>query len=322
VDDTRLLAPGLLLGLLLAVCLVSCSDDPTPQRVRLDMGLTRRPTLSAPRDGPESQPPLRVAIAAVVSPRESFRYYDDLLGYLSQRLGRPVERLQRPTYAEINDLIRDGGADVAFVCTLAYVVGHAAFGMELLAAPIVNGRQTYRSLIIVPSRSDARDVDGLRGRRFAYSDPMSNSGRLAPIDMLIRRGEDPDTFFRRTIYTYSHDKSIRATADGMVDAAAVDSLVYASVVQANPAIDARTRVVWASDEYGTPPVVVNPSLDEPLKRDIARLLRDMHVDPEGSRILDILSIDRFAPVSDAAYDPIREALRRVGRHGYYVARNP
>ncbi len=318
----RSLARGLLLGLLAAVCLASCSDDPTPQRVRLEMGAARRGPPAEGGGARESQPPLRVAIAAVISPRESFRYYDDLLGYLSQRLGRPVERLQRPTYAETNDLIRYGGADVAFVCTLAYVVGHDTFGMELLAAPIVNGRQTYRSLIIVPSRSDARDVDGLRGRRFAYSDPLSNSGRLAPVDMLLQRGEDPDTFFRRAIFTYSHDKSIRATADALVDGAAVDSLVYATLASADPAIEAQTRVVWASPEFGTPPVVVNPSLDKSLKADIARLLRDMHVDSEGRDILDVLAIDRFAPISNSAYDPIREALRRVGKHGDFVALSP
>ena len=286
------------------------------------MGAARRAPPEAGGEPHESQRPLRVAIAAVISPRESFRYYDDLLGYLSQRLGRPVERLQRPTYAETNDLIRYGGADVAFVCTLAYVVGHEAFGMELLAAPIVNGRQTYRSLIIVPSRSPACDVDDLRGRRFAYTDPLSNSGRLAPVDLLLQRGEDPDTFFRRTIYTYSHDKSIRAIADALVDGAAVDSLVYATLASSDPAVEARTRVIWASPEFGAPPVVVNPRLDASLKQDIARLLRDMHVDAEGRRILDILSIDRFAPIADAAYDPVREALRRVGRHGDLVTLSP
>ena len=130
----RLASDGLIIALMVVVCLASCSDAPTPQRVRLDM--SRASAAGSPTEEPagESQPPLRVAIAAVVSPRESFRYYDDLLGYLSRRLDRPVERLQRPTYAEINDLIRYGGADVAFVCTLAYVVGNGSFGMELVAA--------------------------------------------------------------------------------------------------------------------------------------------------------------------------------------------
>jgi phosphonate transport system substrate-binding protein len=322
VQYRRLASDGLIIALMVVVCLASCSDAPTPQRVRLDM--SRASAAGSPTEEPagESQPPLRVAIAAVVSPRESFRYYDDLLGYLSRRLDRPVERLQRPTYAEINDLIRYGGADVAFVCTLAYVVGNGSFGMELVAAPVVHGAQTYRSLIIVPAASSARTIDDLRGADFAYTDPMSNSGRLAPTDLLRSRGENPETFFRRTIYTYSHDKSIRAVADALVDGAAVDSLVYASLAHTHPDVDAGARVIWASPEYGMPPVVVGPRLDPDLKRTIATLLLDMHVDQEGRAILDALAIERFAPISDAAYDQVRQMLRRVGGYSDFLTRSP
>ncbi|MBT3270003.1 phosphate/phosphite/phosphonate ABC transporter substrate-binding protein [Candidatus Poribacteria bacterium] len=315
----RIASGGITITLMALVCLSSCSDSPTPQRVRLDTPQTVAPGSPSEEPAGESQLPLRVAIAAVVSPRESFRYYDDLLGYLSDGLGRPVERLQRPTYAEINDLIRYGGADVAFVCTLAYVVGNGAFGMELLAAPVVHGRQTYRSLIIVPAASSAKTIEDLRGTDFAFTDPLSNSGRLAPTDLLRGRGETPEAFFQRTIYTYSHDKSIRAVADALVDGAAVDSLVYATLARDHPDVDAGARVIWASPEYGMPPVVVSPHLDADLERDIARLLLDMHVDPDGRAILDVLSIERFAPIADAAYDPVREMLRRVGGYGDFLA---
>lgn len=309
-------------ALVAAACVVSCSDEPRPQRVRLDMANVGSFARSTDEGEGESQRPLRVAIAAVVSPRESFRYYDDLLGYLGRRLGRRVERLQRPTYAATNDLIRYGGADVAFVCTLAYVVGHDRFGMELVAAPVVRGTQTYRSFVIVPTPSQAVDISDLRGSDFAYTDPMSNTGRLAPTDMLRRRGEDPETFFRHTIFTYSHDKSVGAVADTLVDGAAVDSLVYRTLTRERRDIGARTRIIWTSPEYGMPPVVVNPRLDGDLKRDISTLLREMHTDPEGRGILDDLDIDCFATIPDAAYDSVRDMLRRVGSYGDFFALGP
>ncbi len=67
--------------------------------------------------------PLRVAIAAVVSPQATLDAYGSLLDYLSARLDRPVHLIQRGTYAEINELIRSGEADLAFVCGGAYVEG-------------------------------------------------------------------------------------------------------------------------------------------------------------------------------------------------------
>ena len=74
--------------------------------------------------------PLKVAIAAVISPQGSAESYELLLDYISEELGRPVESVQRRTYAEVNDLIRSGEVDLAFVCTSAYILGKNEFGMH------------------------------------------------------------------------------------------------------------------------------------------------------------------------------------------------
>jgi len=54
------------------------------------------------------QPPslLRVAVAAILSPRTTYHVYENLAAYLEERLGEPVEVTQRATYAETNELIR------------------------------------------------------------------------------------------------------------------------------------------------------------------------------------------------------------------------
>ncbi|MFN7210249.1 MAG: PhnD/SsuA/transferrin family substrate-binding protein, partial [Aggregatilineales bacterium] len=76
--------------------------------------------------------PLRVSVAAVISPRGTAQSYQPLLDYLSAKLERPVELVQRRTYAETNALIEAGYVDVAFVCTSAYLEGAALlFGLGL-----------------------------------------------------------------------------------------------------------------------------------------------------------------------------------------------
>src|SRR5512139_2045024 len=52
--------------------------------------------------------PLHVAVASVISPRGAVESYQPLLDYLSAQLNRPVELVQRRTYAEVNDLIEQG----------------------------------------------------------------------------------------------------------------------------------------------------------------------------------------------------------------------
>ena len=65
-----------------------------------------------------------VMLTACAAPAQGqIAEYADLGNYLEQKLGRPVERIQRRTYAEINDLLRTGEVDLAFVCTSSYWVG-------------------------------------------------------------------------------------------------------------------------------------------------------------------------------------------------------
>ena len=76
--------------------------------------------------------------------------------------------------------------------------------------------------------------------------------------------ETPDSFFRKYVFTYSHDNSIKSVAEKLVDGAAVDSLVYDYTVARSPLFSAKTRVIQKSGPYGIPPVVVHPGLNPEL----------------------------------------------------------
>lgn len=291
-----------LLFLLLALLLASCGGASYP-RVSLAEDNAAAPTANP--DAPRKLP-LRLAIAAVISPQATLETYAPLLDYLSARLDRPVRLIQRGTYAEINELLRSGGADLAFVCGGAYVEGQREFGMELLVAPQVRGETEYFSYIIVARDSSAQSLADLRGRSFAFTDPLSNSGHLAPQWALYQMGETPEAFFSSTLFTYSHDNSIRAVADHLVDAAAVDSLVYDFTIARDPTFSGQTRVIAKLGPFGIPPVVVHPDLDPALKAQLRAALLDMADDPQGQAVLDALMMDRFATVDDSIYASIRQ----------------
>ncbi len=147
--------------------------------------------------------------------------------------------------------------------------------------------------MIVNEKSPFKILEDLRGKTFAFTDPDSNTGRLVPTSWLQEVGERPETFFKQSIYTYSHDNSIMAVAKGMVDGASVDGLIWDFYNQRNPTITASTRVVRRSDLYGNPPLVASKSLPADLKGKILHLLLSMHEDAEGRAILGQLMIDRF-----------------------------
>lgn len=293
------------IGLLLAA---ACRPPEPAARIRLSdlEGPDRRQQVFRVQSGV-----LRLAVAPVYSPRRTFQVYRDLAAYLGRATGLVPEVVQGRTYAEINDLVRAGNVTLAVVCTNAYIEGQEDFGMEAIAVPVVGGRTVYYSYLIVPQASRARRLEDLRGSTFAFSDPLSNSGRLAAVYRLLKIGETPGSFFGRYIFTYSHDNSIQAVARKVVNGAAVDSLVYDYAVAEDRDLASKTRIVARWGPYGINPIAVHPRLNPAVKRTLQQTLLDMHRSEEGQRILSRLAVDRFAEPDDRIYDSVRVMRARV-----------
>jgi phosphonate transport system substrate-binding protein len=262
--------------------------------------------------------PLQVGVAAVISPQGTLENYRELIEYMEQRLGRPVEMVQRANYEEINRLLETGQVEVAFVCTGAYISGSREFGMEVLVAPEINGAMSYASWLIVPADSQAQDLADLRGMTFAFTDPLSFTGRMYPTYLVNQLGESPDSFFGRVFYTYSHDAAIEAVADGLADGAAVDNLIYQYLIQREPELEGRLRIIHRSPPFGMPPVVVSPSIRPQLKAELLELFLKMGDDLAGSAALDILGIDRFSEINTSAYDTVLEVETSLAESGGLV----
>jgi phosphonate transport system substrate-binding protein len=295
--------PFLLLLLLLAGC---APAEPATAVIDLD----HLEPLSQP-DVTEVTP-LRVAVAAIISPKGTIDSYGSLLDYLEQELQRPVELVQRRTYMEVNDLIAQGEIDLAFVCTSAYVAGVRDFDMQLLVAPQVSGDTVYHSLLLVGANSPARAMRDLQGKVFAFTDPISHTGRNYPTYLVQQLGHTPDNFFARTFFTYSHDNAIYAVANGVADGAAVDSLIYEFALLRDPDLAHRIRVIHQSPPFGIPPVVVGPHVRPQLRAEMQAALMQMAENPEGQAALAAAGIDRFVLISDDQYDTVRAIEQIVG----------
>jgi len=263
--------------------------------------------------GVAAEAPLRIAITPVL-----VEHYLDVnrqwVAYVGEQLGRPTQLLQRRSYKEISDLLEQGEVDIAFVCGLPYIIDHARFGVELLVAPqVYEAGPVYYSYVIVPADSPVARFEELRGKRYAFSDPLSNSGRLVPAYMLAQMGETPDSFFKRYMYTFSHSGNVEAVAVKLVDGASVDSYVYDYLAATNPALTAKTRVIQRSPPHGITPVVVRKELDRQLKGAVRRVFLQMHETAKGREILKAMMIRAFVVVPDRLYDSIREMRALVER---------
>lgn len=250
----------------------------------------------------------RVAVASILSPQGNATSYHALLSYLEDQLDEPVVMVQRRTYQETNDLLARNLVDMAFVCTGAFLEGYKKKEMELLAIPKINGAITYNALIIVAASSPIENLAELRGKTFAFTDPLSNTGYLYPLALFTERGTPPARFFGRTIFTYSHDRSIQSIITGVADGASVDNLVFAYAAHRDPSLAQHIRIIWKSKDFGMPPVVVPYGTSPAKKAKIQHILFTMAHTAKGRKILSKLGIEEFIPPQMNLYADDRGAL--------------
>lgn len=242
----------------------------------------------------------------------------ELLGrlqlYLSRATGFPVTLLTRRTYQEIVALLISRQIDAAWICGYPYVMHESE--LQLVAIPEWRGRPLYQSYLIVDADRDGDDLGDLRGDTHAFSDPDSNSGFLVTRAALAEMRETPERFFARTFFTYGHRNVIRAVASGLAASGSVDGYVYEVVAAMEPALAARTRVMWRSEWLGFPPIAAPRNPVDPARLALlSKALLHMTEDEDGRAVLAMLRLDGFVSRGPELFGPIAAKAALVASAG-------
>lgn len=228
--------------------------------------------------------------------------------FLSKQLKHPVQFVQRQTYQEVTDLLLSGDLDAAWTCGYPYVRHRDR--LKLLGVPLFNGKPLYRAYLIVPATdTETRGIIDLKQKVFAFSDPDSNSGFLYPQVSLINAGIEPDRYFSKYFFTWSHRDVVKAVADGVAQGGSVDGYVWETLSRHEPALTAGTRVVMKSPQFGFPPLVVRRDARPQDYQALRKALLDMSSLAEGVRLLHQLNLDGFTEGDDALFDGVAESVR-------------
>ncbi|WP_243026771.1 PhnD/SsuA/transferrin family substrate-binding protein [Thermus albus] len=232
---------------------------------------------------------VRVVVAGMLSPAEQEPYRVFLQGW-GRALGLRVEVFGRRTYAEVLEVLRQGEAHLGFLCTLA-----AGLGVDKgFVEPILESDALfpYQSVVVVRKADPYVALQDLRGRPFAFTDPLSNTGHAWPRILASGLGED---FFSRAFFTYSHDRALVAVLQGLAEGAAVDRIRYETLGLRG------LRVLASGPKDPAPPVVVPAGLPpEEKERWVASLLAYAGTE-EGKSALRALGLRGFRKAEPDRY---------------------
>ena len=286
-----------------------------PQGVYVDLSRRARVVDSLATQPTQDSGDLRFAVATMVSAEPTFTTYRRLVQRICRDVGRGEAFIVRPSYRAVREALEREKVDVAFVCTGTYVRSLDNGGIRLLVQPeFVDGLE-YRCVILVPHNSQRETFEDLRGATMAFTDPESNTGHYVPSAAVLDKGFDPKSFFRKIVFTGSHDRAIQATAIGVVDAASVDALVWESHIRRTPSLAKRVRVIWRSETFGPPPIVVPAAIPEDLVHSLRSAFLALDKDAEGRRILAEIGIKRFIAPRPEAYESAAKLYAELRRKG-------
>lgn len=285
----------------------ACKDPDQIKKVKLQAAAGPGETGAEPHEAS----PLRISVAAMLSPKSSLVTYGELAQYVGKRLNSPVKVIFTKKYAETNDSLRNSESDIAFICTGAYLAAREKFPLDIIAVPVVYGETVYNSVIIAAKNNPARSFGDLKGRTFAFTDEFSLTGHLY-IQARLEELKQTSSFFSGTVFTGSHDNSIKAVAEGFSNAASVDNLVYQALLRRGDFHAKQLKVIEKSPPFGIPPVVARHGLEAGLKARVRAILLAMHKDEAGARILKTISIERFVAPAPGLYSYAEKVYKDSG----------
>jgi phosphonate transport system substrate-binding protein len=243
--------------------------------------------------------------------------YQAIAGYLAQQLELPIVYVEDRPWQERERMLEHRQAEIGAICGAVYVrlAAQPIPPVRLLAAPVMHdaryqGRPIYFSDVIVPADSRVQTFADLHGKAFAYNEPNSYSGYQTVRAHLASLGESR-AFFGGIVAAGSHQAALRMVLAGAADAASIDSIVLERELQLHPELATQLRTVATLGPSPIPPLVAAQQLPPATTRALRAALLQMHENAEGRHILHAGRMARFVAVEDAAYNHIRDQLRRA-----------
>jgi phosphonate transport system substrate-binding protein len=173
-----------------------------------------------------------------------------LADHISEVTGKPVQYVRFESARDQMLAMREGRLHVTAMNTGNVPEAVSLYGFVPVGAPSKDdGSHGYTMKIIVPAASAIKGPKGLTGHNIAFTDPGSNSGRKAPMVLLMSDfGLEPDRDYH-FVFSGGHEESIAGVASGKYEAAAVASDMLDRAVARGDIEASAVRSIYESEKF-------------------------------------------------------------------------
>jgi len=244
---------------------------------------------------------------------------------LSDELGIPVTVSVSTDYNTFVEAMASKQVDVGFLPPNAYVLANEQSNVKvLLQAQRYGIKQpggestdelvdSYRSMIVVKSGSDIKELEDLKGKTIATQDVTSSAGYVWPVAEMKKAGIDINTDVT-TVQVKGHDQAVLSVLNGDVDAAFVFEDARNTVKNDYPEIMDEVEPMYFTEPIPNDTISVRSDMSEEWDKKIQDAFIAIGKDEEGKQIIsDIYSHEGYVVSQDSNFDIVREYAEQVGQ---------
>jgi phosphate/phosphite/phosphonate ABC transporter binding protein len=246
----------------------------------------------------------------------------DFFAWLSDQIRARVVPRSALSYPELAEMMRGGGADLAWLPPIVYTRLETEGHVVSIASHQRAASSRYESVLIVRRDSAISDLEDLRDRRVGWVDRWSAAGYVLPRIALLARGVDPRDLFGEEKFFGSHDSAVHALLAERVDAVATFARSddrgnfpeggWSHAVGA----DARVRVLAGFGSIPADVTAAHVNVAVPVRDRVAHALASVGSHPQALELARrIFGIDRFRSDEQADYGDLRRALESAYQCG-------
>ncbi|WP_271951168.1 phosphate/phosphite/phosphonate ABC transporter substrate-binding protein [Ruegeria faecimaris] len=257
---------------------------------------------------------LKLAFIPQENPEKLLGDINVITGWLSEQMGVPVTGFVTFDHAAAVEALRNGDADISFMGALPFVLAEDQIGAVPLLSEVYRGQPSYSGRVFVRRDSGIETLADLRGRDIAFSDPVSESGYIYPLDLFVRAGlfsgtGDADSFFGQKFFAGGYQQAMQAMANGLVDAAGASQ--YADLYL-TPDQQSEVKVLAESEQIPSHAIIARPDLDAGLQAKFIETMLRLNESENRHLLAYLYGPDGYLPADPSVYEGVRETARRYG----------
>ena len=280
----------------------------------VSMGLGLAVNSVALADSCENPDTLTFAIIPTEETVAELQLYKPVTDRMVELTGKEIEFFMPTSYASVVEGLLSKFVDVAVLGPYSYVIANSKDeNIEVFATYakkpgyLQEEGPGYKGVLVSKKGSGLKTIKDLKGTLIGLTDPGSTSGNLVPRVVFSQViGMDIDDYFKKTVYTGSHELSTVAVHQGKVDAAFVASHRFDNVVSKGEVKLEDFNVIWSSPPIPQDPFVYRSPLCEDIKANIRKTFLDLKDAPSAKAFLENVKSNTFVAMTSSDYDVIRD----------------